>query len=60
MCYTFWLATKKLDGNYDLWELFAKAGLNDAEKQCRSTASGQIRRIIDEGEGLGYVEITTL
>jgi hypothetical protein len=52
--YVFWFHTKKVTPNYELWETAARFELADMEEHCRKSALGQVRKIIEEGEGLGY------
>lgn len=54
MYYTFWILRDKLTPTYDLWESAARFGLDDVEQTCRDSASEQIKKVIEEGEGLQY------
>lgn len=45
---------KTVTPNYDLWERAARFELDEVEEHCRKSALSQIRKIIEEEEGLGY------
>ena len=54
ICYALWISTRKVASTYDIWETAAKLKLNETEQLCRNAALVQIRKIIQEGEGLEY------